>query len=245
MAALPLYESLYRAAWLDHSMRPGAKMTMIKIAPSILAADVTRLGDEVREVLDGGADYIHVDVMDGYFVPNLSFGLPVVTSLRRAFPEAFLDVHLMITKPGRYIKAFAESGASSITVHAEADVPEYIGLALEEIHSYGIGAGVSIRPKTPAAAAERWLDILDLILVMTVEPGFGGQHFITDTLLKIRELRSTITARGLCCDIEVDGGVTPATAPLAIQAGANVLVAGSAIFGQSDRSAAMEKLRCK
>ena len=226
-------------------MRRGTKMTAIKIAPSILAADMTRLGDEVRGVLDGGADYIHVDVMDGNFVPNLSFGLPVVSSLRRAFPEAFLDVHLMITKPGRYVKAFVESGASSLTVHAEADAPEYIGLALEDIRSYGIGAGISLRPKTPAASALRWLDLLDLILVMTVEPGFGGQSFITDTLPKIRELRTAVTAQGRECDIEVDGGVTPSTAPLAIGAGANVLVAGSAVFGQSDRRAAIEILRCK
>ena len=220
-------------------------MTSIKIAPSILAADMSKLGDEVRDVLDGGADYIHVDVMDGYFVPNLSFGLPVVSGLRKAFPDAFLDVHLMITKPGRYIKAFTEMGASLITVHIEADVPEYIGLALEETKSRGVKAGVSIRPKTPVKAIEPWLSMLDLVLVMTVEPGFGGQSFIMDTLPKIRELRGIISERQLDCDIEVDGGVTPATSKLAVEAGANVLVAGSAVFGASDRRSAIENLRCR
>ena len=226
-------------------MRPELDMTTIKIAPSILAADMTRLGDEIRDVLDGGADYIHVDVMDGNFVPNLSFGLPVVSGLRKAFPDAFLDVHLMITRPGRYIKAFAESGASLITVHAEADEPAYIGLALEETHSRGVLAGVSLRPKTPVYVVERWLDIVDMVLVMTVEPGFGGQSFIMDTLQKISEIRSMIETRGLNCTIEVDGGVTEETAPLAAEAGASILVAGSSVFGQKDRRAAMEKLRCR
>lgn len=220
-------------------------MTNIKIAPSILAADLARLGDEVRDVLDGGAEYIHVDVMDGYFVPNLSFGLPIVTSLRRAFPEAFLDVHLMITQPGRYVHAFAEEGASLITVHAEADDPAYIGLALDEIRAHGVRSCVSLRPKTPISALERWLDVLDMVLIMTVEPGFGGQSFMMDQLGKIRELRSIIEERRLSCDIEVDGGITPETAPLAIAAGANVLVSGSAVFRRSDRRAAIEQLRGK
>ena len=220
-------------------------MTTLKIAPSILAADMSCLGDEVREVLAGGAEYIHVDVMDGYFVPNLSFGLPVVSSLRKAFPEAFLDVHLMVTQPGRFVKAFAESGASNLTIHVEADVPAYTGLALEEIRSRGVRTGISLRPKTPVSAIEPLLDMLDLVLVMTVEPGFGGQSFMTDMLPKIREIRSIIEERGLDCDIEVDGGITVETAPLAVEAGANILVAGSAVFGKSDRRDAIEKLRCR
>ncbi len=220
-------------------------MTNIRIAPSILAADLSRLGDEVRDVLDGGADYIHVDVMDGYFVPNLSFGIPIVTSLRKAFPEAFLDVHLMIKQPGRFVKAFVEEGASLITIHAEADDPAYIGLALNEIRAHGVRTCVSLRPKTSISALERWLDDLDMVLIMTVEPGFGGQSFMLDQLGKIQELRAAIEARGLNCDIEVDGGITAKTAPLAIEAGANVLVSGSAVFGRKDRRTAIEELRCR
>ena len=220
-------------------------MTEIKIAPSILAADPTCLGAEVRDVLDGGADYIHVDVMDGQFVPNLSFGLPVVEGLRRAFPEAFLDVHLMIKQPGRFIKAFAEAGASHLTIHAEADIPAYVLLALEEIHSRGLRAGLSLRPKTPLESAINCLEMVDMILIMTVEPGFGGQSFMTGMLPRLRALRKEIDQRGLCCDLEVDGGVTPATARLSVEAGANVLVAGSAVFGQPDRRRAIESLRVR
>ena len=197
----------------------------------------------MREVLDGGADAIHVDVMDGYFVPNLSFGFPVVKSLRNAFPDLFLDVHLMIRQPGRYIKGFAEAGSSLITVHAEADDPAFISLALEEAKGYGVKAGVSLRPKTPLSVLEPWLDQLDLVLIMTVEPGFGGQSFMTDQLEKIRMLRMILDSRGLNCDIEVDGGVTAYTAPLAIAAGANILVSGSAVFGAEDKRAAMDRLR--
>ena len=220
-------------------------MSSIKIAPSILAADFTRLGEDVREVLDAGAEYIHVDVMDGYFVPNISVGIPVVYSLRRAFPDAFLDVHLMIREPGRYVAAFADVGASLLTIHVEADFPEYIDLALEDIRKRGIKACLALRPKTPASAVKPWLDGLDMVLPMTVQPGFGGQSFMMDQLPKIRELRGMIRSRGLACDVEIDGGVTPETAPLAIEAGANVLVAGSAVFGKADRRAAIETLRCK
>ena len=220
-------------------------MTSIKIAPSILAADFTRLGDDVREALDAGAEYIHVDVMDGYFVPNISIGVPVVNSLRKAFPEAFLDVHLMIREPGRYVAAFADVGASLLTIHVEADYPEYIDLALQDIRRHGIKSSLALRPKTPASAVEPWIDTLDMVLPMTVEPGFGGQSFMMDQLPKIRQLRTMIEERGLDCDVEIDGGVTPETAPLAIEAGANVLVAGSAVFGKADRRAAIAGLRCK
>ena len=220
-------------------------MSSIKIAPSILAADFTRLGAEVREVMDAGAEYIHVDVMDGYFVPNISIGVPIVQSLRRAFPDVFLDVHLMIREPGRYVAAFADVGANLLTIHVEADYPEYIDVALADIRRYGVKSCLALRPKTPASAVEPWIDTLDMVLPMTVQPGFGGQSFMMDQLTKIRELRSMIEERGLDCDIEIDGGVTPETAPLAIEAGANVLVAGSAVFGKSDRREAIARLRCE
>ena len=220
-------------------------MTSIKIAPSILAADFSRLGDEIRDVLDAGAEYIHVDVMDGYFVPNISIGIPVVSSLRKAFPEVFLDVHLMIREPGRYVAAFADVGASLLTIHVEADYPEYIDVALKEIRNRGIKTCLALRPKTPASAVEPWINDLDMVLPMTVQPGFGGQSFMMDQLQKIRDLRSMIDRRGLDCDVEIDGGVTPETAPLAIEAGANVLVSGSAIFGKNDRREAIAQLRCK
>ena len=220
-------------------------MSSIKIAPSILAADFTRLGEEVREVLDAGAEYIHVDVMDGYFVPNISIGIPVVYSLRKAFPDAFLDVHLMIREPGRYVAAFADVGSSLLTIHVEADYPEYIDVALKEIRNHGMKSCLALRPKTPASAVEPWIDGLDMVLPMTVQPGFGGQSFMMDQLAKIRELRAMIEERGLDCDVEIDGGVTPDTAPLAVEAGANVLVAGSAVFGKPDRRGAIDQLRCK
>ena len=226
-------------------MRQEIEMSSIKIAPSILAADFARLGEDVREVLDAGAEYIHVDVMDGYFVPNISIGIPVVYSLRKAFPDAFLDVHLMIREPGRYVAAFADVGSSLLTIHVEADYPEYIDVALKEIRNHGMKACLALRPKTPASAVEPWIDGLDMVLPMTVQPGFGGQSFMMDQLAKIRELRAMIEERGLDCDVEIDGGVTPDTAPLAIDAGANVLVAGSAVFGKTDRREAIDRLRCK
>ena len=161
-------------------MHRESDMSNLKIAPSILSADFTRLGDDVREVLDGGADCIHVDVMDGVFVPNISIGVPVVKSLRRAFPEAFLDVHLMITKPGRYVGAFADAGADLLTIHVESDEPQRITEALAAIRARGVKSGLSLKPKTSASLVLPWLEMIDRIQVMTVEPGFGGQSFMAD-----------------------------------------------------------------
>jgi len=215
----------------------------IKIAPSILAADFCRLGEEISDVLLGGADYIHVDVMDGIFVPNISIGVPVVKSLRKTFPDAFLDVHLMITQPGRYVDAFCRAGADLLTMHVEADQPQGIKTALGDVRAHGKKCGLSVKPKTPAAALEPLIDGLDLVLVMTVEPGFGGQSFMVDQLPKIREVRAMLNKCNPACELEVDGGVAPDTAPLCIRAGADVLVAGSAVFGMANRAQAIEKIR--
>ena len=218
-------------------------MTEIKISPSILAADFTRLGEEVREVLRGGADYIHIDVMDGIFVPNLSFGLPIVKCLRKAFPDVFLDVHLMIAEPVRFVEQFADAGASLITIHLESDTADNTTRAIELIRKKGVKAGVSLKPMTPAWAVIPWLSSLDMILAMTVEPGFGGQTLKMDVLPKIKTLRGMIEEKGLICDIEVDGGITDETLPMVTEAGANVIVAGSAIFNHPDRAAAIQALR--
>lgn len=216
---------------------------MTKIAPSILSADFASLGAEVRDVLAGGADYIHVDVMDGVFVPNISIGVPVVKSLRKAVPQAFLDVHLMITEPVRYAETFCKAGADLLMFHVESDTPENITRALEITKAHGVKVGLTVKPATPASAVEPWLEQLDMILVMTVEPGFGGQSFMPDQLPKIRELRAMIEAINPACELEVDGGVAPDTAPLVIEAGANVLVAGSAVFGKADRAVAIRAIR--
>ena len=213
---------------------------MIKIAPSILSADFARLGDEVRAVANAGADYIHIDVMDGHFVPNLTIG-PLVVAAVRKVTDLPLDVHLMIEHPDRYIPDFARAGADIITVHQEA-VP-HLHRTVQLIKSLGKRAGVSINPATPAASLEVILDELDLVLVMTVNPGFGGQQFIASGLDKIAALRREINRRGLTVELEVDGGVKADNIAGIAAAGADVFVAGSAVFGAADYAATISELR--
>ena len=197
------------------------------LSPSILAADFAILGEQIKEADEAGAEYIHIDVMDGVFVPSISFGMPVMASIRKTTKKIF-DVHLMIVEPERFVKEFAECGADSITFHIEAteDVDEIIDL----IHGLGCKAGMSIKPRTPVEVVEKYLHKLDMLLVMTVEPGFGGQKYIPESTERIREIRRMADEQGLDLDIQVDGGITKENVQVVLDAGANVIVAGSAVF---------------
>lgn len=202
---------------------------MVKISPSILTADFANLEREIREACEGGADYLHLDVMDGLFVPNLSFGLPVVRSLRRVSPVP-LDVHLMIHRPERYIDRFAEAGAGILTVHLEAVEDGHVEKTLWGIRAMGAKPGLSVRPGTPVAAVRPYVELLDLLLIMTVEPGFGGQTFMPGAPERISEAREMLESLNPSCVLEVDGGIDAGTLHAAVRAGADIAVIGSAVF---------------
>lgn len=215
---------------------------MIKFSPSILSADFANLERDIRMAVDYGAEYIHVDVMDGMFVPNITIGAPVVKALRKV-TDAVLDVHLMINEPIRYVEDFAKAGADIITIHYEADTFENIVSTVDKIKELGCKVGVAVKPDTPGPVLLAFMDIMDLALIMTVEPGFGGQSFMERMLPKIQGVRAVIDANFPHCELEVDGGINIETAKLVKEAGANVLVAGSAFFGAKDKKAFIDSIK--
>ena len=218
-------------------------MNDVYVAPSILAADFKKLGEEIALVESLGAEYLHFDVMDGHFVPNISFGVPVLESISKCH-QMINDVHIMISEPKKYIEKFANAGADIITFHYEAceDLDE-VQDVIDMIHSFGLKAGLSIKPNTPVEVVQPFLEDLELVLVMSVEPGFGGQSFIPESRDKISYLRKLIDLNGYLCLIEVDGGINEKTAKLCREAGVNILVAGSYLFGKPDIEERMELLR--
>jgi ribulose-phosphate 3-epimerase len=217
------------------------KSGVVKVAPSILAADFARLGEQVDQAEQAGADRLHVDVMDGHFVPNISMGAPIVASLRRV-THLPLEIHLMISNPDFFLEEFAEAGSDSFIVHWEGNLN--LHRTVQRIKALGKRAGVAINPATPVAVLEEILQDVDQVLVMTVNPGFGHQHFLSSTLHKVSRVRGMIERIKATCEVEVDGGIDAETAPLAVAAGANVLVAGTAIYGETESvAAAMDRLR--
>ncbi|AKF83584.1 ribulose-phosphate 3-epimerase [Myxococcus fulvus 124B02] len=212
----------------------------VRISPSLLSSDFGRLAEEVRDIEAAGADWIHVDVMDGRFVPNLTIGPVVVEAIKRAATKP-LDVHLMIVEPEKYVEAFAKAGADVLTVHVEAS--PHLHRTLQQIRHAGAKPAVVLNPSTPLSAIEEVLGDVEMVLLMSVNPGFGGQGFIESTVDKVRRLRAMLDARGLSTDIEVDGGINAETAKRVVEAGATVLVAGSYVFGAKDRAAAIRSLR--
>lgn len=213
---------------------------MIKIAPSILSADFSQLGDEIKKVEAAGADMIHIDVMDGHFVPNLTFGPPVIAALRKVTKLPF-DVHLMVRNPQDLIDPFIKAGADIITLHAETS--PHLHRLIQNVKELGVKAAVALNPSTPLSTIEEILDELDMILIMSVNPGFGGQKFISSALNKIERLRALLNQRNLAADIQVDGGINEGTAAQVVAAGANILVAGSAIYGSPDMARTIQILK--
>lgn len=209
---------------------------MVKVAPSILSADFVNLERDIRKLRDAGADYVHVDVMDGIFVPNITIGIPVTAAIRRV-TDLPLDVHLMIDRPIRYVDDFCKAGANILTLHVEADTEENTLTALRRIRELGVTPAISVKPKTPAEAVLPYLELCGLILVMTVEPGFGGQAFLSDMMPKLKQIRSYLDEKNPSCELEVDGGINEQTAKICRENGANVLVAGSAYFKAADPAA--------
>ena len=213
---------------------------MIKISPSILSCDYSKMGEEFKRMEECGADWLHIDVMDGHFVPNITLGAPIVKCMRKCSSLVF-DVHLMISDPKKYIPDFVKAGADVITFHVESDSP--VEETIDLIRSLGCKAALSVKPKTPVEVVFPFLEKLSMVLVMTVEPGFGGQSFMADMLDKVKVLRAECERRGLDTDIQVDGGINEQNAGLAVQSGANVLVAGSAVFGSKDAKATIASLK--
>ena len=213
---------------------------MIKIAPSMLAGDFSQMGEQAAMIEKAGADWLHLDVMDGHFVPNISFGVPVLKSLHKGMPAAFYDVHLMISHPLQYAEPFIKAGASLYNFHLECE--DDIQQTIDAVKALGCKVGLTIKPGTDPEALAPYLDQLDLVLVMSVEPGFGGQKFMPSALEKLRWLKEERAKRSARCLLEVDGGVDDTTAPLCVEAGADILVAGSAVFGAADPAAAVRRL---